>query len=321
MVKTGAVTAAAALAPTWLSTAVLETYGWTLFLGLPFVIGLVAARVHARDVPRTLGECFGAAVVASLLASVAAIAIALEGAICIVLALPILLPLALLGAYVGYLLQRDRRGVQSVAAVALLLPAGMGVEAGADRPPAARAVTTSVVVDAPPEVVWRHVVAFPPLPAPRDVVFRAGIAYPTSATISGRGAGAVRRCRFSTGDFVEPVTAWEPPRRLAFEVAAQPAPMRELSPWGGIHPPHLDGFLRSRRGEFRLVRLPGGRTRLTGTTWYENRMWPARYWAVWSDALIHRIHRRVLDHVALHAERTEARRERTRAAAVREVPA
>src|SRR3712207_8538684 len=45
-------------------------------------------------------------------------------------------------------------------------------------------------------------------------------------------------------------------------------------------------FLRSHQGEFRLIRLPGGRTRLEGTTWYENRMWPERYWRAWSDALI-----------------------------------
>lgn len=118
----------------------------------------------------------------------------------------------------------------------------------------------------------------------------------------GRGFGAIRRCRFSTGDFVEPITVWDARRRLAFSVSAQPPPMKELSPWGDVQPPHLDGFLRSRRGEFRVERLPGGRTRLVGTTWYENRMWPAAYWRGWSDALIHRIHTRVLRHVARLSE-------------------
>ncbi len=85
-------------------------------------------------------------------------------------------------------------------------------------------------------------------------------------------------------------------------MASQPPPLRELSPWGATHPPHLEGFLRSRRGQFRLTALPGGRTLLEGTTWYENRMWPAAYWQLWSDELIHRIHRRVLEHVAQEAE-------------------
>jgi hypothetical protein len=31
-------------------------------------------------------------------------------------------------------------------------------------------------------------------------------------------------------------------------------------------------------------------------------MWPAPYWNVWSDYIIHRIHRRVLEHIKKLAE-------------------
>ena len=117
----------------------------------------------------------------------------------------------------------------------------------------------------------------------------------------------MRHCTFNTGAFVEPITVWDAPRRLAFSVRSQPPPMKELSPYGDVHPPHLDGFLRSRRGEFRLTRLPGGRTLLEGTTWYENRMWPAAYWRAWSDTLIHEIHLRVLRHVRTLSERDTPR--------------
>ena len=73
--------------------------------------------------------------------------------------------------------------------------------------------------------------------------------------------------------------------------------MRELSLWDGISPPHLDDFMLSRRGEFRLVPLPDGRTRLEGRTWYALDIHPATMWAPWSDALIHAIHGRVLRHI------------------------
>jgi hypothetical protein len=44
--------------------------------------------------------------------------------------------------------------------------------------------------------------------------------------------------------------------------------------------------------------LDGGRrTRIAGTTWYEHNLWPAGYWRVWSNHIIHRIHGRVLNHV------------------------
>jgi len=43
--------------------------------------------------------------------------------------------------------------------------------------------------------------------------------------------------------------------------------------------------------------MPGGRTLLQGTSWYQHGLWPAEYWRWWSDAIIHRIHMRVLNHV------------------------
>ena len=161
---------------------------------------------------------------------------------------------------------------------------------------------SAIEIDAPPDVVWRNVISFPPLPMPSELVFRAGIAYPQRAEIAGEGVGAVRRCVFSTGAFVEPITRWEPGRRLSFDVTEQPRPMQEWSPYADIAPPHLDGYFRSRRGEFRLIALPGGRTRLEGSTWYEMRLQPAAYWVLFGDAIISRIHGRVLRHIRATVE-------------------
>jgi hypothetical protein len=158
-----------------------------------------------------------------------------------------------------------------------------------------------VVIDAPPAKVWPHVVAFPPLPEPDDWFFQTGVAYPQRAEIRGTGVGAVRHCIFSTGTFVEPIEVWNPPSLLRFCVTEQPEPMREWSPYH-IHPAHLDQCLCSQRGQFLLEELPDGRTRLVGTTWYTNRMWPAAYWNLWSDYIIHRIHGRVLTHIQTLAE-------------------
>src|SRR5437764_9190538 len=110
---------------------------------------------------------------------------------------------------------------------------------------------SSIEIDAPTERVWQNVIGFSELPEVPKWFFRLGIAYPVRARIEGSGVGAVRRCEFSTGPFVEPITAWEPPSRLAFDVQSQPAPMTEWSPYRHVHPPHLDGTMRSRRGEFR----------------------------------------------------------------------
>jgi hypothetical protein len=184
----------------------------------------------------------------------------------------------------------------------LLLPVASGLEQRTTVPESLYEVRSHVDIEAPADVVWQNVVAFPPIDSPPDWFFGHGIAYPVRARIEGRGVGAVRYCEFSTGPFVEPITRWEPGVRLSFDVTAQPAPMAEWSPYRGIHPPHLDGYLQSRRGEFRLVALSATRTRLEGSTWYTLEMHPEGYWRLWSDFFISRIHARVLRHIREQAE-------------------
>ena len=137
----------------------------------------------------------------------------------------------------------------------------------------------------------------------REWYFRAGLAYPMRARIEGLGPGAIRYCEFSTGPFVEPIEVWDEPRLLQFRVTENPAPMHERSPYGHIQPKHLHGYLVSERGQFRLTKLANGHTLLEGATWYQHGLWPAEYWKWWSDAIIHRIHLRVLNHVRMLAER------------------
>jgi hypothetical protein len=164
-------------------------------------------------------------------------------------------------------------------------------------------VRSTIDIQAPPDQVWKQVIAFTQIPPPTEWVFRAGIAYPIRAEIIGSGPGAERHCVFSTGAFVEPIEVWDEPHRLKFSVTSNPAPMQEWTPFAHIEPPHLHGFLVSEAGQFLLTPLPNGGTRLEGTTWYQHGLWPAAYWRLWSDALIHRIHMRVLQHIKSEAER------------------
>ena len=156
---------------------------------------------------------------------------------------------------------------------------------------------------APLDKVWTQVVAFSEIPPPTEWIFRAGVAYPLRAEILGYGPGAERHCVFSTGAFVEPIQIWDEPHRLKFSVTQNPAPMQEWTPYSHINPPHLHGFLVSNGGQFLLTPLPDGGTKLEGTTWYHHGLWPVTYWRWWSDAIIHRIHMRVLTHIRDEAER------------------
>jgi hypothetical protein len=100
----------------------------------------------------------------------------------------------------------------------------------------------------------------------------------------------------------ERVTAWEPERRLRFEVLSTPPAMHELSPYRDLDPPHLHGFYVSKQGEFRLTPLPGGRTLLEGQSWYQHGLTPVGYWNLWAGYIVHRVHVRVMTHIKDLAE-------------------
>lgn len=285
------------------SVYLLKSYGASLYLGTPLLMGAIAAYLHNRNTARSFPVSVGLGMASVLVGGAALLLFALEGLICVLMAVPLMLPLGALGGLLGKAIaDSTRRPSHEVMAVILVLPILAVAEASFLPSSTEYEVMTAVEIDAPPDVVWEHVIDFPDLPPAHELLFRAGVACPERARIAGEGVGAERHCEFTTGTFVEPITVWEPARRLAFDVTDQPAPMFELSPYRHVHPPHLDGYLRSNRGEFRLIALPDGRTRLEGRTWYEFDMFPQSYWTLWSDQIIHLIHQRVLLHVKQLAE-------------------
>ena len=275
----------------------IQDYGAALFMGTPIVMGATSAYIYNRPYSRGLLSSIMVAELSIFLSGLILLLFAFEGIICLAMLLPIAGAMAILGALIGVMIA----SVQPQRSITLLIPMSLlPIIAGAEhavRDLPEYEVLTTIEIDAPPERVWPNVVGFSELTDPPNWYFQLGIAYPKRATIVGSGVGSVRHCEFSTGAFVEPITAWEQPTRLAFDVQSQPPPMHELSPYRHVHPPHLDGYLRCKRGEFRLIPLENGRTRLEGRTWYQYNIFPQSYWTLWTDRLIHSIHQRVLSHI------------------------
>ncbi len=277
-----------------------ENYGAGIFLGAPLLSGALAGFFYCRDAHRSAVAAVAIGVATQLVAAALMVIFALEGFICIFMAMPIAMVIGAVGGLLGRSIAgvRRRNWHSGLSAPMLLLPMLIVAEPS-NR--VERVVTSSVEVDAAPDAVWDVVVAFPEIPTDTTAhwLFRAGVAMPLRARIEGNGVGAVRHCEFTTGAFVEPITVWDKPRHLAFDVTAQPEPMREMSPWPSVLAPHIaNGTLRSHRGEFVLEPLPGGRTRLIGRTWYSVDMAPEPYWASWVDWVVHEVHLRVLSHIA-----------------------
>jgi hypothetical protein len=304
--------------------AVATVFGLALFMLVPVAMGALVTYLNEFRNPNPRMSSPKVLLLCGWVCVILALIFALEGAICIVMAAPLVAAGMALGMIIIRALkpknpaQSGQPTSRSQAAVALALALSVPVAMGVDTvkiqrdgplPPlpasALRSVTTTVEIAATPEVVWDKVIAFSPIKPPTwsmdDILFKAGIAYPTNAKIVGEGVGAVRHCNFSTGPFVEPITRWEKPNLLAFNVTAQPEPLKELSPYD-IHPAHQKGSWVSPRGQFKLTSLPNGHTRVEGTTWYTNRIQPDIYWSLWSDYIVHRIHERVLEHIKAEAE-------------------
>ena len=285
----------------WLGTTFFRDYGWSIFVGLPFCMGFLSSLIYSLRQERTIGACLAVANLTVMLVGAGLILFAFEGIICLLMAAPIAFAVATIGGVLGYVVQKSFwwRG-QSAAvfcSVIVLFPLIMELEHAVPPSLPLLEVKSSVIINAPPEKVWRNVVSFTELPPPKELLFKVGVAYPIRAEIHGQGVGAVRYCNFSTGPFIEPIKVWDEPRLLKFSVSENPEPLEEWTPYRSIHPVHLDGYLESEAGQFRLVPLENGRTLLEGTTWYYHHLWPADYWQLWSDHIIHTIHLRVLNHV------------------------
>jgi len=290
----------------YLATNVFRDYALGLFIWLPLVMGASSTILFAYKNSATKRACRNITLLTMLVFCGGLLAFALEGIICIIMAAPIGLFFNWIGFLIGWeIVTRKLAGNPPTTLILLILsvPALMGFEyaaSGNDDP--VKPIVTTIEINAPAETVWKNVVEFPQLDEPTEFIFKTGIAFPINAKIEGKGVGAIRHCNFSTGSFVEPITVWDEPRLLSFDVVDQPEPMTELSPYD-LHPNHLHGYFVSKHGQFKLIPLPNGHTLLEGTTWYYNKIKPTFYWTLWSDFIVHKIHERVLRHIKVEAEK------------------
>lgn len=287
---------------TWGILRFVGNYGLTLFISLPFVMGYLAVAIYSRGQQADSGDVLGVVSLSVLLTGVGITAIAVEGVICLLMAAPLAWSLAILGGFLAMLVHGRTNSPQATpslyAVMLATLPVLLGVEHVTPPPVPRFQVHTTIEIAAPPELVWKRLIEFPPLPAATEWPFRLGISYPIEARITEEGLTADRECRFSTGSFKEPILAWEPGKHFAFSVSDEPLLMKETSPYENIHVRHLeDHDFQPERADFVLVHLQNGGTRLEGTTTYQNKMWPGQYWRLWTDAIIHSIHNRVFNHV------------------------
>lgn len=292
------ITASITLLFSLFSTDILKTYGASLFIGGPFIIGFTSVALYSRTEFVGFKQALLISASAISLAGFLTFIIAMEGVICLMMAAPLAYFLGFLGGGIAYLLQAKSKFVSSfLPFLFLILPSLAYLEANMDRESDWYMVETSLKISASKEKVWKGLFEFSDIPEPKELIFNAGVSYPVRARVEGKGIGAIRYCEFNNGVFVEEITEWDENTSLGFNVVRQPDAMKELSPYKNIRPTHLDGYFASKKGSFQLVSLGKNETLLIGRTWFQNKFGPTAYWNVWIHWILHKIHYRVLDHI------------------------
>lgn len=278
-------------------------YGALLFFFTPLLIGILPILLYDTNTELKKREVILLGLISLSLVSLILFVIGIEGMICLAMAAPLGIIITVIGSLLAYFISRRKTKDKNLTMI-IILVLSIPLFSFMDKisPLNIHSVKTDIIIDATIDTVWKYVIAFPKLNEPKEYLFKAGISYPIEATINRQGKGAIRYCKFNTGDFVEPITTWDAPNLLAFDVLQQPVPMKELS-FYDIDAPHLHDYFLSKKGQFKLTKLSENRTLLEGTTWYTHNIKPEIYWKLWSNHIIHKIHYRVLEHIKVSSEK------------------
>jgi hypothetical protein len=235
---------------------------------VPFGVGFLTVFVGDRDGAWSWPLRLFLPWVSASLALALALMLAWEGIICIFLWLPLFLVLSLAGGLVAVAMgawARSRRARATIAGCLVALPLAISpLERAIDSPDELRVVENAIEISAPTATVWNEIARvrrFEPGEHSFAWTHALGFPRPVEATLSHEGVGGVRHASFEKGVvFVETITAWEPERRLAFEIAAAPdsIPARALDEHVTVGGPYFDVL----HGEYRIEPLAGGRLRL-----------------------------------------------------------
>lgn len=278
---------------------------------VPFALGYLTVAIGERSGPWPWWARLLLPMVTGVITLGAGLVLAWEGIICIALWLPLTGTMAILGGFtaalVGLLVRRVRARTTLTCIVALLPLVIAPVEKQRPLPDEIRSVHTSVDINADPAVVWRaisRVRAFAPEEHGFSWTHLIGFPLPVEATLNREGIGGVRHASFEGGvEFIERVTAWEPGRRLAFTVHADPTaiPMRTLD----THVTVGGEFFDVLQGEYVIEPLSTGVVRLHLTSRHRLSTRFNAYARLWTDFVMADVQRYILARLDARCERGE----------------
>lgn len=257
----------------------------------PFLIGVVAGLVWRPLRLRTGGIALHS-FACMLLTLLGGWLFLHEGVVCLIMAFPILYVFIFVGALASTgAPSPDDRGKLNVFVLPVIVFL-IALGEPATRRHVDGVVTDEILIHAPPEKVWPHVVDFPEIKEPpRYWLFRMGLPMPMATTCDGQYVGAGRRCIFNGGAvFEEKVSELAVNEKLTFDIVKSPPD------------PELLGHLELERGQFELRDNHDGTTTLIGRSWYSLNVRPVWYFDWWTHDVFRAVHVRVMEHIRTLSE-------------------
>ena len=271
---------------------------FSYLLVTPLALGAITA--HFMPAESFAWRVFGTPGLTVLLFIVSTLIFHLEGLVCLIIIGPVFFILASAGAWLYLIIteflppRRDK--TLAVAAFALLPFVAVAIENQVDTPDNFRRVENSVLINAPAEVVWQHIIRVAPIGATDlrpSLIDDIGFPRPIEATLTHEGVGGVRHATFERGvEFIETVDDWQPLRRLSFSIVPNtatipPTTFDEHVLVGGR-------FFDVLRGTYELRPAGPGRTRLA--LYSEQRLSTHLNWyaGLWTSYVMSEIQGRIL---------------------------
>ena len=254
------------------------------FIIIPLVIGIISAWFW-RKLNLTSGHLINYSIINTFCAILLSAIFLKEGVICLIIVSPLLWTFITIGAYLGRSIFKKNNKTLNVSVISLLL--FIFLSDATSKHEYENMVSDTIVVNAPPNKVWKNVVAFKRIKKKNNFwLFRIGLPSPMETTVDGYYKGSGRKCIFSNGYVLgENISTYEPGKDLVFDITNQPRDPEIMN--------HLDLL----RGEFLLKDNGNGTTTLTGNSWYKLYVFPSWYYDLWTQSIVRNVHLRVMEHI------------------------
>ena len=254
------------------------------FVIVPVVMGIISAWFWRNlELPGRKLSLF--AIYNTFIAAFASSVFLGEGSICLLIVSPLIFGFMVMGAFMGASMFKRNNQKLNVSIIAALMFVLIADSVSTHH--YENMVSDTIIINAPPDKVWKNVVAFKRIKQPNKYwLFRIGMPSPVESTVTGYYEGAGRKCIFSNGYiFDEKIATYQPAVNLTFDVTHQPRDPEIMN--------HIDIL----RGQFLLKDNHNGTTTLTGNSWYRLYVFPVWYYDIWAESITRNVHLRVMAHI------------------------